>query len=225
MNTLRSIARRAVLNLKSEIDTISLTDPHEYEQLQRRPGVVEYVHPRFMIMSTVLYLRPHLQALAKSRGVEADGISILDAGARDGWTVSLFNDLGFSASGIELVGDVVQNAQARGRNVIKGDIQQLPFEPASFDVVFCRHTLEHTTDPRLALREMARVTKSGGLIFVSLPIERAAHGKHTTAVPNLRLLRQLSDDLPVISVDLRRSASTGIILPDGDEALMLLRRQ
>jgi 2-polyprenyl-3-methyl-5-hydroxy-6-metoxy-1,4-benzoquinol methylase len=225
MNILRAVARRAVLNLKSEIDTISVNDPDEYEQLQRRAGVVEYVHPRFMIMSTILYLRPYLQELTKSRGVDASGISILDAGARDGWTVSLLNDLGFSASGIELVGDVVENARARGRNVAKGDIQQLQFDPSTFDVVFCRHTLEHTTNPGLAMKEMVRVTKSGGLIFVSLPIERAAHGKHTTAVPNLRLLKQLSVGLPVSVIDVRRSKSTGLIIPDGDEALMLLRRQ
>lgn len=224
MNVLRRIGRTAVLNLRTNIDTIALTDPDQYEELQRRPGVVEYVHPRFMIMSTVLYLRPFLSALAKARGVGFEGLSVLDAGARDGWTVELLGDLGFSASGIELVGDVVANAQARGRKVVKGDIQNLPFDPSSFDVVFCRHTLEHTTNPRTAVSEMIRVTKAGGLVYISLPIERAAHGKHTTAIPNLRLLRSLCDGQPVEVVDLRRSASTKLIIPDGDEALMLLRK-
>jgi SAM-dependent methyltransferase len=46
------------------------------------------------------------------------------------------------------------------------DIHGLPFEDASFDVTHAHQVLQHIADPVQALREMARVTKPGGLVAV-----------------------------------------------------------
>ena len=43
------------------------------------------------------------------------------------------------------------------------DIYDLPFEDGEFDVVFSSAVIEHLSDPVRALREMLRVTKSGGI--------------------------------------------------------------
>lgn len=42
---------------------------------------------------------------------------------------------------------------------------QLPFEDNSFDAIFHSHILHWTLDPRIAITEMARVLKPGGMIF------------------------------------------------------------
>lgn len=220
---MKKLARRLILDLKGRVDTITVPQG-EYESLQHRPGMLDYINPRVMIMSTLVYFVPIIDKMAKASGIERKDVTIFDAGARDGWTVHLFNELGFKASGAELVSDLAKHAKSLGRDVVKGDIHDLKDKDASYDVVFCRHTLEHTMDPRKAMSELIRICKPGGLVFVTLPIERAAHGKHTTAVPNLRLLRGLADGQPVEAVELRRSASTGLIIPDGDEGLMILRK-
>ena len=49
---------------------------------------------------------------------------------------------------------------------IQGDSHQLDFEDNHFDVVYCRWVLEHVADPLQVLKEMARVARSGGRVFV-----------------------------------------------------------
>ena len=45
-----------------------------------------------------------------------------------------------------------------------GDAYALPFPDQSFDVVHCHQMLCHLSEPCKALREMLRVTKSGGIV-------------------------------------------------------------
>jgi SAM-dependent methyltransferase len=44
------------------------------------------------------------------------------------------------------------------------DVHALPFEDATFDVAHAHQVLQHVADPVAALREMARVTRPGGLV-------------------------------------------------------------
>lgn len=57
-------------------------------------------------------------------------------------------------------------------NFIKGNAHELPFEDNSFDVVTCQTVLIHLKDPSLALREMKRVVKKGGIVICSEPSNR-----------------------------------------------------
>jgi ubiquinone/menaquinone biosynthesis C-methylase UbiE len=49
---------------------------------------------------------------------------------------------------------------------IQGDAHALEFEDDHFDVVYCRYVLEHLTYPLQALKEMHRVLKPDGKVFV-----------------------------------------------------------
>lgn len=88
--------------------------------------------------------------------------TVLDVGARsfdqkDDWT----------ARGYEWVGtDMVE---APGIKQCKMEDMSC-FEDNTFDIVFCCHALEHCERPIDALREMKRVCKDGGVIFVSTPL-------------------------------------------------------
>ena len=47
--------------------------------------------------------------------------------------------------------------------------QRIPFKDAAFDLVLCHNALEHMTGPEEALKEIGRVLKPGGQIFISVP--------------------------------------------------------
>lgn len=49
------------------------------------------------------------------------------------------------------------------------DIARLPFRDDSFDVVISSECIEHTVSPRLAVRELVRVTRPGGRLVITCP--------------------------------------------------------
>lgn len=74
-------------------------------------------------------------------------------------------------TGVEYVSDPLEGArklaQEAGVSNITfktGDIHALPFEDSSFDIVHAHQVLQHIGDPILALREMKRVAKVGGMV-------------------------------------------------------------
>jgi SAM-dependent methyltransferase len=63
-------------------------------------------------------------------------------------------------------------AQANGHlsaALIQGDAQSLPFADAAFDVIVSCETIEHLPQVQAALREMRRVTRPGGKLFLTTP--------------------------------------------------------
>jgi len=54
-----------------------------------------------------------------------------------------------------------------GARVVQADVHHLPFGAANgFDVVICHHSFPHFADKPLALREMRRVLRPGGLLAI-----------------------------------------------------------
>lgn len=86
---------------------------------------------------------------------------LLDIGCRNSSIKKLFEDLGYDYIGVDI------NPLVPG--IIKCDMHCTPFSDESFDVVFCSHTFEHTETPLKALKEFSRVSKCGGIIFISTP--------------------------------------------------------
>jgi demethylmenaquinone methyltransferase/2-methoxy-6-polyprenyl-1,4-benzoquinol methylase len=52
--------------------------------------------------------------------------------------------------------------------VRQADARQLPYDDNTFDVAMTAHLLEHMPNPRLAIAEMVRVTRPGGLVVACL---------------------------------------------------------
>ena len=70
-------------------------------------------------------------------------------------------------TGIEI--SAAQLAQARpapNATFQQGDAHTLPFDDATFDLVYCRYLLEHVGDPPRALTEMRRVLRPAGQVLV-----------------------------------------------------------
>jgi SAM-dependent methyltransferase len=70
----------------------------------------------------------------------------------------------FAGGASEYIGvDVVENPAAE----LRGAVEELPVDDASFDLVLCTQVLEHSDDPGRAVSELRRVTASGGRVLVS----------------------------------------------------------
>jgi predicted SAM-dependent methyltransferase len=53
------------------------------------------------------------------------------------------------------------------------DVQHIPMEERSIDVVICNHLLEHVEDDALALREFYRIMRAGGWGIMLVPEDRS----------------------------------------------------
>jgi len=58
---------------------------------------------------------------------------------------------------------------------VRGDLGQLPFHDESVDTLVCTGVLEHVQDPHQAVREMYRVLKKGGRVFIETPFMQTIH--------------------------------------------------
>jgi len=55
------------------------------------------------------------------------------------------------------------------------DIAAIPVGDESFDAILCTEVLEHVPEPISALREMARILKSGGVLLLTAPFTAGLH--------------------------------------------------
>lgn len=106
----------------------------------------------------------HLLTLPQVR----PGASVLDIGCGAGLALELFTAAGLDATGITL-GPEAQVCRDKGLKVIEMDLAFLDLPEASFDVVWCRHALEHSLFPLFTLAEIHRVMRPGGLLYVEVP--------------------------------------------------------
>lgn len=96
---------------------------------------------------------------------------VLDLGCGGGVYLEKFSE---ASVGVDASIPNIEDLQRKGLNGVKADLNdKLPFEPETFDVVFCSHVLEHVDAPIELLRESHRVLKKGGLLIVALPLEKS----------------------------------------------------
>lgn len=108
-------------------------------------------------------LGSHYRALiARHLGIAATGAAVLDVGAGDGYLLAqlqaplrvALDPSRFRRSGVRLV---------------QGDGRFAPFPDACFDTVLALDVLEHVADDAALVKELLRVTKPGGTVWISVP--------------------------------------------------------
>src|SRR4051795_5213001 len=99
---------------------------------------------------------------------DARGLRVLEVGAAKAWAARFWleRDCEFVATDI-----LVDPKIGLGRGAFYGDFgrvqadgENLPFADATFDVTYCVATLHHALDLGRMVREMARVTRPGGVV-------------------------------------------------------------
>jgi ubiquinone/menaquinone biosynthesis C-methylase UbiE len=109
------------------------------------------------------YLLPHLRA----------GMSLLDVGCGPGTLTADLAGRVARVTAVEPAPDALDLARteiaARGLSNVDfaiADVHALHFADGAFDVVHAHQVLQHVADPVLALREMRRVCRPGGIVAV-----------------------------------------------------------
>jgi ubiquinone/menaquinone biosynthesis C-methylase UbiE len=123
---------------------------------------------------------------------------VLDAGCGAGHTAMTVAPFAQTVVAYDLTApmlrQVEQLAAERGcANVVtrRGDVEHLPFEPASFDAVVSRYSAHHWPRPQRALEEIRRVLKPGGAFLLS-DVVSPDEPKLDTFLQTVELLRDPS---------------------------------
>ncbi len=110
-------------------------------------------------------LMDHLRAVMKARST----IRILNIGAATGRSSELLETIGKVIS-IEYDQACYEFTKEKlNIELINASILDLPFEEDAFDLVCAFDVIEHVEDDELAVSEMKRVCKKGGIICVTVP--------------------------------------------------------
>lgn len=96
------------------------------------------------------------------------GKHLVDVGCGNGEICEAFSDMGVTVTGIEYSSSRVMKMAARKRNfrLIAGDGHYLPLRARFFDFAVLADVLEHVHDPSQMMREVARVVRPGGMVFI-----------------------------------------------------------
>lgn len=115
------------------------------------------------------YLIPKLKSMAEAN----PHLRLLDVGAGSGTITASFakympeGHLTATDISDEILEQASQHAESKGvRNITfqKASVFELPFPDASFDVTHAHQVLCHLDVPTVAIREMLRVTRPGGIV-------------------------------------------------------------
>jgi SAM-dependent methyltransferase len=119
------------------------------------------------------------------------GARVADIGGGAGYFTAMFRQRGAQCLLVEPDADElfsqgepsqgsVTGANVTGASVI-GDGYWLPLADASMDVCFSSNVLEHVRDPGGFIDEMIRVTRPGGLVYLSYTVWLSPWGGHESA--------------------------------------------
>ena len=119
-----------------------------------------------------------------AREVRAECPAVLDVGCGTGANLIALNDLAAKPVGIDFAPQAVRFCRTRGlsRTAVASALM-IPFGAESFDVVVSCDVLCHSSirDKSVALREMHRVLRTGGLVFLNLPAYQWLFSSHDEA--------------------------------------------
>lgn len=129
------------------------------------------------------WLRLELDQIARNRTIARevarfaplDGARVLDVGCQLGALPVALAELGAAVTGVDVDDALLAGARLRAgcygarADFARAEAEALPFDDNTFDVVTFVDVIEHVRDPRAAVRELARVLRPGGTLYLFGP--------------------------------------------------------
>jgi ubiquinone/menaquinone biosynthesis C-methylase UbiE len=163
-----------VASLKEAVRLHWEADPCGSKLVTAEPGTAEFYEQ----MERERYaLEPFIRGFAEfERWRDRD---VLEVGVGAGTDFVQFARAGANLSGIDLTDAAVGLVRTRlelehlDANVLVGDAEALPFDEASFDLVYSWGVLHHTPDTQRSVEEVRRVLRPGGEARIMLYSRRS----------------------------------------------------
>jgi ubiquinone/menaquinone biosynthesis C-methylase UbiE len=99
-------------------------------------------------------------------------IKILDVGAGPGFISIILAEAGYNVTAFDFAETMLEEAKSNAKELstkitfVQGNAMDLPFDDASFDVVFSRNLIWNLGEPKKAYEQWLRVLKPNGLMLV-----------------------------------------------------------
>jgi SAM-dependent methyltransferase len=140
------------------------------------PGWRDIVDVR---MDDAVYETQRLAQLERATGRSVRGAQLLNVGCGAGGFSACAAAAGAAVWSIDASAEAVVLTAARVPHPAAVAVaEDLPFATASFDLVYCFSTLEHVEDRGRAVREMLRVLRPGGALYLHTPHRFACFEGH-----------------------------------------------
>jgi SAM-dependent methyltransferase len=98
---------------------------------------------------------------------------ILDVGCGGGSYLYRLSQWGWEGYGVEPSKRGAEQAQNLGLRVFRGTLEEARFESCFFDVIRLSNVLEHVDQPKEILKEIHRILKPDGLVYITVPNTRS----------------------------------------------------
>ncbi len=177
------------------------------QALSRSPDATDYVNATYEarhahLTETVRVLQETFPELAVHGG------HVLDVGCAEGLeSVALVQAGATAVTGIDIRIDpelAKQRAEALMAHAKiafhRMAVEQLQFPDGTFDAVLTMGSFEHFADPLMALREMARVVRSGGRIYLTSGVWRGPWGAHMNFFTHVPWVHYLFSERTIMKV-------------------------
>lgn len=113
---------------------------------------------------------------------ELNGATVVDVGGGPGYFADALRAAGARPVCVDCdAGEMRLRDGELPRDAVLGSALDLPFATGSVDVCFSSNVLEHVPDPLRMADEMVRVTRPGGVIYLSYTVWLSFWGGHETS--------------------------------------------
>lgn len=110
---------------------------------------------------------------------------ILDAGCGTGFAGGELRSAG-TVIGLDASEDALAGSETKLAGACIARIQHTPFADSSYDLIVAMDLLEHLDDEAPALKEIHRICRPGGYLFVTVPAYRCLWSKHDDVLGHCR---------------------------------------
>ncbi|QJR16497.1 class I SAM-dependent methyltransferase [Usitatibacter palustris] len=152
--------------------------------------------------------RKMLRRLITGLGIARDA-RILDIGTSTGTNLRMLKEMAFTRyEGLDMSDDAVRWCDSKGLGkVTRGDVCNIPFPDATFDLVLATDIIEHVDDDGRALAEIRRVLKPGASVIITVPAFQFLWGLQDDVAHHKRRYRGGQVDAVIAGAGLQRRAS------------------